>query len=186
MAKKRSYDINSIRSEYEDKLEKQEEREQTIVPAPQADVTSPFTYVPEEPYVNPDKEDYKRLSLFMDFATWERLQALCWNQHEAVNKILVNKLREWSRDVDEETVARYREYRKQQHLAEWEEQRRVLREWWQTSGLYDQMQVASYKMNRDNLTVTETNGNVRKYFIHRGWITDGHSKLAKVKSFTTK
>lgn len=179
MAKKRSYDIDHIRTQYEDKLERQDEREQVTQPAEAP--ASPFDYVPE-PYENPDKEDYKRISLFMDFATWERLQALCWDKGEAVNKLLVEKLRAWSSDVSEEILAAYREHKKAQHLAEWEQQRQILRSWWQTSGLYDKMQVASYQMNRDSLTVTETNGNVRRYYIHRGWITDGHSKLAKVKS----
>lgn len=179
MAKKRNYDVDKIMSEYEDTLTHQETKQKNSATAT-TPAASPFDYVPES-YQNPDKEDYKRISLFMEFEIWERLQALCWQKNEAVNKVLVDKLSEWSKDVSEETLHQYREAMKQKHLHDWEQERNIIRHWWQTSGLYDKLKVQSYKMNRNSLLVTEENGNVRKYYIHRGWITDGHSKLAKAK-----
>ena len=209
MAKKRSYDVNTIRSQYEETLEQQDKREgheeavkqepiASVIdeaPAPVIDpepapmpapTPSPLTETLikpqyEEDYVNPDQEEYKRMSLFMDWETWERIQALCWNENEAVNKIVVDKLREWILELPEETLENYREASKQKHLDEWAQQRDLLQYWWQISGIRDQLNIKSFKMNKNSLTVVENTGTVRNYYIHRGWVTDGQNKLAKEK-----
>lgn len=198
MAKKRSYDVNTIRSEYEETLEQQDKREagevstaenpvestDTINAEPAAssmiaEVISKTQY--EDDYVNPDQEEYKRMSLFMDWETWERIQALCWVENEPVNRLVVDKLREWSLDIPNETLEKYRTAMKQKHLDEWSQQRDILQYWWQTSGLRDQMNIKSFQMNKNSLTVVEITGTVRNYYIHRGWITDGQNKFAKEK-----
>ena len=199
MAKKRNYDVNTIRSEYEETLEQQDKRETFDVSTTEntavesadtsnventtssmiAEVISKAQY--EDDYVNPDQEEYKRMSLFMDWETWERIQALCWNENEPVNRLVVDKLREWSLDIPDETLEKYRTAMKQKHLDEWTQQRDVLQYWWQTSGLRDQMNIKSFQMNKNSLTVVEITGTVRNYYIHRGWITDGQNKFAKEK-----
>lgn len=199
MAKKRNYDVNTIRSEYEETLEQQDKRETVDVSTTEntavesadtsnventtssmiAEVISKAQY--EDDYVNPDQEEYKRMSLFMDWETWERIQALCWNENEPVNRLVVDKLREWSLDIPDETLEKYRTAMKQKHLDEWSQQRDVLQYWWQTSGLRDQMNIKSFQMNKNSLTVVEITGTVRNYYIHRGWITDGQNKFAKEK-----
>lgn len=197
MAKKRTYDLNNIRTEYEDTLEQQEKRElaettvventfqdnqHTMETSSMSVPLSPIPKIFDEDYINPDKEDYKRMSLFMDWEVWERIQAMCWSENEAVNKVIVDKLREWSLDVSDETLEAYHTAMKQKHLDEWAEQRDVIQYWWNTSGLREQMQIQSYRMNRNSLTVIENTGSVRNYYIHRGWITDGQNKLAREKS----
>ena len=197
MAKKRTYDLNNIRTEYEDTLEQQEKRElaettvventfqdnqHTMETSSMSVPLSPIPKIFDEDYLNPDKEDYKRMSLFMDWEVWERIQAMCWSENEAVNKVIVDKLREWSLDVSDETLEAYHTAMKQKHLDEWAEQRDVIQYWWNTSGLREQMQIQSYRMNRNSLTVIENTGSVRNYYIHRGWITDGQNKLAREKS----
>lgn len=197
MAKKRTYDLNNIRTEYEDTLEQQEKRElaettvventfqdnqHTMETSSMSVPLSPIHKIFDEDYINPDKEDYKRMSLFMDWEVWERIQAMCWSENEAVNKVIVDKLREWSLDVSDETLEAYHTAMKQKHLDEWAEQRDVIQYWWNTSGLREQMQIQSYRMNRNSLTVIENTGSVRNYYIHRGWITDGQNKLAREKS----
>ena len=199
MAKKRNYDVNTIRSEYEETLEQQDKRETVDVSTTEntavesadtsnventtssmiAEVISKAQY--EDDYVNPDQEEYKRMSLFMDWETWERIQALCWNENEPVNRLVVDKLREWSLDVPDETLKKYRTAMKQKHLDEWTQQRDVLQYWWQTSGLRDQMNIKSFQMNKNSLNVIEITGTVHNYYIHRGWITDGQNKFAKEK-----
>jgi len=144
-----------------------------------AEVISKTQY--EDDYVNPDQEEYKRMSLFMDWETWERIQALCWVENEPVNRLVVDKLREWSLDIPNETLEKYRTAMKQKHLDEWSQQRDILQYWWQTSGLRDQMNIKSFQMNKNSLTVVEITGTVRNYYIHRGWITDGQNKFAKEK-----
>ena len=199
MAKKRNYDVNTIRSEYEETLEQQDKREATdsnvaeehveptVEPAPAEPITSPLITETlanaqyEDNYVNPDQEEYKRMSLFMDWETWERIQALCWNENEPVNRLIVDKLREWSLDIPDETLDKYRAAMKQKHLDEWAQQRDILQYWWQTSGLRDQMNIKSFQMNKNSLTIIENTGTVRNFYIHRGWITDGQNKLAKEK-----
>ncbi len=199
MAKKRNYDVNTIRSEYEETLEQQDMRDSTacsitqnysaeytsakkveLVDSSTIDEAIDITQYEDE-YVNPDQVEYKRMSLFMDWDTWERIQALCWNENEPVNRLVVDKLREWSLDVPDETLEKYRTAMKQKHLDEWAQQRDVLQYWWQTSGLRDQMNIKSFQMNKNSLTVIETTGTVRNYYIHRGWITDGQNKFAKEK-----
>lgn len=198
MAKKRSYDVNTIRSEYEETLEQQDKREagevstaenpvestdtinaEPVASSMIAEVISKTQY--EDDYVNPDQEEYKRMSLFMDWETWERIQALCWVENEPVNRLVVDKLREWSLDIPNETLEKYRTAMKQKHLDEWSQQRDILQYWWQTSGLRDQMNIKSFQMNKNSLTVVEITGTVRNYYIHRGWITDGQNKFAKEK-----
>jgi hypothetical protein len=194
MAKKRSYDLNTLKSEYEETLEQQDKRDnkEDIPPenieansddtASSSNISSavPITRY-EDDYVNPDQEEYKRISLFMEWDTWERIQALCWNENRPVNSIIVDKLREWSLDIPDETLNKYRSAMKQKHLDEWTKQRDVLQYWWQTSGLRDQMNIKSFQMNKNSLTIIENTGTVRNYYIHRGWITDGQNKFAKEK-----
>ena len=197
-AKKRNYDINKVRSEYEEKLSQQHNDEvvdnspSEAIPEPSSEssplepensyLTNSFTNtIYEDEYVNPDQEDYKRMSLFMEWETWERLQALCWSENEPVNRLIVDKLRQWSLSIPEETLDKYRTAMKQKHVDEWAKQRELLQYWWQTSGLRDQMSIKSFHMNKNSLTIIENSGTVRNYFIHRGWITDGQNKFAKEK-----
>lgn len=203
MARKRSYDVNSITSEYIETLGSQDKREASETEnteknieldtetgtiesvaesaTEQTGTMAVLSNLYEEEYVNPDQEEYKRMSLFMDWETWERIQALCWNENESINKTVVDKLREWSLDVPDEILEKYRKATKQKHLDEWSRQRDVLQFWWQTSGIRDQMNIKSFNMNRNTLTVIETTGTVTNYYIHRGWITDGQNRFAKEK-----
>lgn len=199
MAKKRSYDVNTIVSGYEETLELQNRRESTELtslkevteakaePEPIKPAASPITTTPitenryENDYVNPDQEEYKRMSLFMDWETWERIQALCWNANEPVNRLIVDKLREWSLDIPNEILEKYRMAMKQKHLEEWAKQRDILQYWWQTSDLREQMNIQSFHLKKNFLTVVEITGTVHNYYIHRGWVTDGCNKFAKEK-----
>ena len=73
----------------------------------------------DEEYVNPDKEDFKRLSLFMDWDVWERIQALCWSEKKPVNKMVVDKLREWCVTLDDDKLEQYRAAMKEKHITKW-------------------------------------------------------------------
>lgn len=199
MAKKRSYDVNTIVSGYEETLELQNRRESTeltslketaetkaepvpVEPAASPSITETITENQyENEYVNPDHEEYKRMSLFMDWETWERIQALCWNENEPVNRLIVDKLREWSLDISNEVLEKYRLAMKQKHLEEWAKQRDILQYWWQTSGLREQMNIKSFQLKKNFLTVVEITGTIHNYYIHRGWVTDGQNKFAKEK-----
>lgn len=202
MARKRSYDINTMETDYERKLAQQKEREATIrsdnesateVPATAPSATQaedqkvPFaadtfasTRFADE-YVNPDMESYKRMSLFMDWDTWERIQALCWSEDMPVNRLVVDKLREWSLAVPKDTLEKYRSAMKQKYLDQWAQERDVLQYWWKTSGLRNQMNIQKLQMNKNSLTVVEITGPEHNYYIQRGWVTDGKTKFAKEK-----
>lgn len=202
MARKRSYDINTMETDYERKLAQQKEREAIIgsdnesaaeVPAtapsttPSEDQKAPFvadtfasTRFADE-YVNPDMESYKRMSLFMDWDTWERIQALCWSEEMPVNRLVVDKLREWSLSVPKDMLEKYRAAMKQKYLDQWAQERDVLQYWWQTSGLRNQMNIKKFQMNKNSLTVIEITGTEHNYYIQRGWVTDGKTKFAKEK-----
>ena len=187
--KKRSYDLNDIKSDYEKKLDRQSRTamsDEDTETSSESTIDSPIDETvinqsSEEDYINPDQEEYKRMSLFMEWDTWERIQALCWNENAPVNKVIVDKLREWSLDVPDETLNKYRLDMKQKHLDKWAQQRDILKHWWQTSGLRDQMNIKSFKVNISSLTAVETTGTVHNYYIHRGWVTDGQNKFAKEK-----
>ena len=187
--KKRSYDLNDIKSDYEKKLDRQSRTamsDEDTETSSESTIDSPIDETvinqsSEGDYINPDQEEYKRMSLFMEWDTWERIQALCWNENAPVNKVIVDKLREWSLDVPDETLNKYRLDMKQKHLDKWAQQRDILKHWWQTSGLRDQMNIKSFKVNISSLTAVETTGTVHNYYIHRGWVTDGQNKFAKEK-----
>lgn len=181
MAKKRGYDVNTLITGYEKNLESQERKEAVVADDVEEQQTKKFLQFMNDEYVDPDKSDYKRISLFMEWDVWERIQALCWDENEPVNKLIVDKLREWTLNVPQDILDRYRQAMKQKHLSEWEQQRDVLQYWWQTSEIRANMQVQTYNLNRSSLTVTETNGIVHNYYIHRGWITDGNAKYERAK-----
>ena len=184
MAKIREYDIKAIQTEYEKTLQDQENKETAIIQEPSFPESSflhPFDMGDEE-YVNPDKEDFKRLSLFMDWDVWERIQALCWSEKKPVNKMVVDKLREWCVTLDDDKLEQYRAAMKEKHITKWSEQRSVLAYWFQTSDIRNRMTVKSCKMNRCSLSLTEENGIVHDYYIHRNYITDGKIKFANVKT----
>ena len=127
MAKKRGYNVDEIKTEYERSLNQQEQRDaienETAKEDEQPEINEKAaidTHVAterEEPYVDPDYEDYKRISLFMDFETWERIQAVCWKEKSAVNKLLVEHLREWSLKLPESDVDEYRHFKEEQTIS---------------------------------------------------------------------
>ena len=196
MAKKRSYDIHTVRSEYEETLENQEKREAeeykaAHLPKLENDGTPKLSsdlaaikaqQMYEENYKNPDYEESKRISLFMEYETWERVQAVCWSEGESINKYVVDRLRESTINVSEDTLKQYREAMKEKHLDEWARQRDVLQYWWQTPGMNMRMKVTSYQMHRDSLTVVDDKGVIHNYYIHRGNVTDGTTKFAREKT----
>ena len=193
MAKKRGYNVDEIKTEYERSLNQQEQRDANAEEVAREDEPSEInekaaidTHVAterEEPYVDPDYEDYKRISLFMDFDTWERILAIFWKDESAVNKILVDRLREWSMKIPDEDVIAYRQFRKEQNLQEWEKLRNVMIHWWRTSGIREQLNIKSYRIHRNGtMTVIEMNGTIHDFSFFRGWITDGKNKYIRVKA----
>lgn len=205
MAIKRRYDANTMRTEYERTLELQKQRETTAEEATQQSSEEPRrvnatskgtapeinnkvtnTHIAtekDEPYVDPDYEDYKRISLFMDFDTWERLMAICWKKGEAINKTVVDHLRDWGMELGEDELIAYRAVAKEKNLKEWERRRNIMIYWWRTSGIREQLNIKSYRVHRNGtLTVIELNDSIREYSIVRGYISDGKNKFARVKT----
>ena len=193
MAKKRGYNVDEIKTEYERSLNQQEQRaaiengtakedEQPEINE-KAAIDTHVATEREEPYVDPDYEDYKRISLFMDFETWERIQAVCWKEKSAVNKLLVEHLREWSLKLPESDVDEYRHFKEEQNVKEWAKLRDVMIYWWRTSGIREQLNIKSYRIHRNGtMTVIEMNGTIHEFTFLRGWITDGKNKYMRVKA----